>query len=80
MIWASVIELLHVSSLIHDDIIDNSEARRGQPTSHIKYGKKNATFSANFIIGRSGRKIAELNKLAMFQLYSAIMNDLTQVI
>ena len=49
---------MHVSSLIHDDIIDDGSMRRNQLTAHKKFDSKSATFSANFLIGRSGRKIA----------------------
>ncbi|KRX04052.1 Terpenoid synthase [Pseudocohnilembus persalinus] len=77
-IWAGVIELLHISSLIHDDIIDNAKLRRGIAASHSLFGKRPSAFSANWIIGRSGRKIAQLNNLHMFELYSKIMDDLTK--
>ncbi len=45
--------MLHVASLEHDDILDNSTMRRGLPTAHVIYGKQRATFSANYIIGRA---------------------------
>ena len=45
--------MLHVASLIHDDIIDNSKTRRGLPSTHSLYGAKSATFSANFYLGRA---------------------------
>lgn len=48
-----MIEILHVASLVHDDILDASETRRGIPSSHIIYGKHRATFSANYLIGRA---------------------------
>ena len=53
MTWAAVIEVLHVASLIHDDILDDSYSRRGLETAHIIYEKKRATFSANYLIGRA---------------------------
>lgn len=53
MDWAAVIEMLHVASLIHDDILDNSDMRRGLTASHIVFGKRGATFSANYLIGRA---------------------------
>ncbi|CAK69056.1 unnamed protein product (macronuclear) [Paramecium tetraurelia] len=76
-IWAAVIEILHVASLVHDDILDASDTRRGIPSSHTIFGKHRATFSANYLIGRAGRKISELDDIRMFQIYSQIMDNLT---
>jgi geranylgeranyl pyrophosphate synthase len=56
-IWAAVIEMLHVASLVHDDILDASDTRRGLPSSHTIYGKHRATFSANYLIGRAYLKM-----------------------
>jgi len=38
--WAALIEIMHIASLAHDDIIDNSPSRRGQESQHLKYGKR----------------------------------------
>lgn len=35
---AALVELLHTASLLHDDIIDNSDTRRGRTTVHVKWG------------------------------------------
>lgn len=51
--WGAMIEMMHISSLAHDDIIDDSPSRRGMESQHLKYGKRSAVFSANFIIGKA---------------------------
>jgi heptaprenyl diphosphate synthase len=50
--WAALIEILHIASLAHDDIIDDSPSRRGQVSQHLKYGKRTAVFSGNYIISK----------------------------
>jgi len=45
--------MMHISSLAHDDIIDDSPSRRGLESQHIRYGKKSAVFSANFIVSKA---------------------------
>ncbi len=46
-------ELMHVSSLIHDDIIDNDGERRGMPTVHSKYGDKAAILGGDALIAEA---------------------------
>jgi octaprenyl-diphosphate synthase len=48
---ASAIELLHTESVIHDDIIDEDEVRRGKPSFHVKYGYNNSILTADFVLG-----------------------------
>ena len=49
----SGIELLHMASLVHDDIIDNAELRRGKETAQRKFGKKEAVFIGDFLLSRT---------------------------
>lgn len=48
---ASAIELLHTESVIHDDIIDQENLRRGKPSFHIKYGYNSSILTADFVLG-----------------------------
>jgi octaprenyl-diphosphate synthase len=45
------IELLHTQSVIHDDIIDKENYRRGKPSFHIKYGYNSSILTADFVLG-----------------------------
>lgn len=45
------IELLHTESVIHDDIIDKEDLRRGKPSFHIKYGYNSSILTADFVLG-----------------------------
>lgn len=50
-IAASAIELLHTESIIHDDIIDEENLRRGKPSFHVKYGYNSSILTADFVLG-----------------------------
>jgi octaprenyl-diphosphate synthase len=50
-IAASAIELLHTESIIHDDIIDEENQRRGKPSFHVKYGYNSSILTADFVLG-----------------------------
>lgn len=46
---ASGIELIHLASLYHDDVIDETETRRGVPTAHSKWGVEVAVLAGDFL-------------------------------
>lgn len=46
---AAVVEMLHLATLIHDDIIDNSKLRRGCETIQSKYGKDFAVYAGDYL-------------------------------
>lgn len=48
---AVAVELLHLESIIHDDIIDDEETRRGKPSFHKKFGIPASILSADFVLG-----------------------------
>jgi octaprenyl-diphosphate synthase len=48
---ASAIELLHTESIIHDDIVDEENTRRGKPSFHVKYGYNSSILTADFVLG-----------------------------
>jgi heptaprenyl diphosphate synthase len=50
---AVALELIHMASLVHDDVIDNSELRRGQPTVKSKWGNRLSIYTGNYILARS---------------------------
>ena len=56
---AAGVELLHISSLIHDDIIDNSDTRRGIPAAHKVYGVKNGVLLGDYFFSKSISLLAE---------------------
>lgn len=57
---AEAVELLHVGSLIHDDILDEAELRRGVTAVHSKWGAKAAVLAGDFLLARSCGIIASL--------------------
>ncbi|MEO9321299.1 MAG: polyprenyl synthetase family protein [Nitrososphaera sp.] len=68
---ASAIELLHTESIIHDDIIDEENLRRGKPSFHVKYGYNSSILTADFVLGvilNIGSKLRDpriMNELAV---------------
>lgn len=56
---AAVMELLHMATLVHDDIIDCSELRRGKKTIQAKYGQSYAVFIGDFLFTRCFKLLSD---------------------
>jgi heptaprenyl diphosphate synthase len=59
----ALLEIVHMASLIHDDIIDDSPLRRGRPTVQQQYGKDMAVYAGDFMISRVFCHMAEENMM-----------------
>ena len=46
---ACAIEYLHLATLVHDDVIDQADMRRHQPTIHTRYGNKFAIYTGDYL-------------------------------
>ncbi len=76
--FAACVEVVHNASLLHDDIIDNSNERRSRKTAHNIYGIRETVFSANFIISKAANVIIDLGYPHLSQIYSGIVLKLTE--
>ncbi len=47
---AAAVEILHLATLVHDDVIDNADFRRGRPTLQKKYGKRTAVICGDYLL------------------------------
>ena len=59
---AAAIEVLHLASLVHDDIIDDSELRRGSITLQKQYGKKTAVICGDYLLSLALRMLSGINE------------------
>jgi len=73
---AMATEMMHTASLVHDDIVDDSEIRRGKPTIGVLYGDNYATQVGNYIMGQSKSIIASTNNTDVIHNMSNAMMDL----
>lgn len=56
----AVVELVHLASLVHDDIIDRATVRRGHPAAHVVVGAELATLAGLACLAAAGTEAAEL--------------------
>lgn len=58
---AAAIEILHLATLVHDDIIDNADLRRGDVTLQKKYGKRTAVICGDYLLSMALRMAASIS-------------------
>lgn len=59
---AVALELIHMASLVHDDVIDDADLRRGQPTVKAKWDNKTAMYTGDFIFALALELMSDINK------------------
>ena len=55
-----VVELVHISTLYHDDVIDAADVRRGAPAAHVRWSNTVAILTGDFLLARASELSAEL--------------------
>jgi geranylgeranyl pyrophosphate synthase len=67
---ATAIEILHTASLIHDDIVDRAESRRGEPTTFAGYGREIAVATGDYLFAETFTELAEIGDPRLVRAFS----------
>lgn len=73
---AEITEMIHTASLVHDDVVDESEMRRGVATVHSLFGNRIAVLAGDFLFAQSSWYLANLDNLEVVKLLSQVIMDL----
>ncbi|MBD2360003.1 solanesyl diphosphate synthase [Anabaena minutissima FACHB-250] len=73
---AEITEMIHTASLVHDDVVDESDVRRGVPTVHSLFGNRIAILAGDFLFAQSSWYLANLDNLQVVKLLSEVIMDL----
>jgi octaprenyl-diphosphate synthase len=74
---AAVVELIHLATLVHDDSVDHSVLRRGQPTVNALFSHQVAVIMGDFLYSRAIMELVELDDLEPLRVMSRATNDMT---
>ncbi|MCX7993339.1 MAG: polyprenyl synthetase family protein [Fimbriimonadales bacterium] len=77
-IIAGCMEMIHMATLIHDDVIDQTFTRRGKPTANALYGNLATVLSGDFILARAMRALALDGDLRIIQKVAQITTDMSE--
>ena len=67
---AAVIEFLHTATLLHDDVVDTSDMRRGRSTANAKWGNAPSVLVGDFLYARAFEMMVELQSLPIMNVLS----------
>jgi octaprenyl-diphosphate synthase len=67
---AAVIEFIHTATLLHDDVVDNSELRRGNATANAQWGNAPSVLVGDFLYSRSFQIMVEIGRMEIMQVIS----------
>ena len=77
-LFAAIIEMIHAATLLHDDVIDASTLRRGNPTANEVYGNSASVLSGDFLYSRTFEMMVILNNMQVLQALARASNRLAE--
>jgi octaprenyl-diphosphate synthase len=72
------VELVHMATLVHDDVVDNTATRRGKPTANAVFGNGVAILTGDFLLARSMRILAVDGDLRIIRTVSDITIEMSE--
>ena len=75
---AEITEMIHTASLVHDDVVDEADLRRQEPTVNSLFGNKIAVLAGDFLFAQSSWYLANLDHLEVVKLLSEVIRDFAE--
>ena len=75
---AACVELIHAATLMHDDVIDNSDIRRGKKTLHSLWGNQSSILVGDYLLSRCFEMMVEDGNLEVLKLLSSTSSEIAQ--
>ncbi|KAJ3611248.1 hypothetical protein NHX12_021264 [Muraenolepis orangiensis] len=75
---AMISEMIHTASLVHDDVIDGSDQRRGKSTINDLWGERKAILAGDFILSAASMALARIGNTTVVSVLSQVVEDLVR--
>ncbi|GMH34058.1 hypothetical protein BSKO_01892 [Bryopsis sp. KO-2023] len=72
---AEITEMIHTASLVHDDVLDDCDIRRGKTTVNSLYGTRVAVLAGDFLFAQASWGLANLENIEVIKLISQVIAD-----
>jgi octaprenyl-diphosphate synthase len=75
---AAIIEFIHTATLLHDDVVDESDLRRGRKTANALFGNAASVLVGDFLYSRSFQLMVELERLPVMRILADTTNAIAE--
>jgi octaprenyl-diphosphate synthase len=75
---AAVVEFIHTATLLHDDVVDESDLRRGRKTANALFGNAASVLVGDFLYSRSFQLMVELDRLPVMRILADTTNAIAE--
>lgn len=77
-VLAAVVEFIHTATLLHDDVVDESQQRRNQATANALFGNAASVLVGDFLYSRSFQMMVEVGDLRVMEVLADATNTITE--
>jgi len=75
---AAVVEFIHTATLLHDDVVDGSELRRGKETANNVWGNEASVLVGDFLYSRAFQMMVSVNNMRVMEILSETTNTIAE--
>ncbi len=75
---AAIVEFIHTATLLHDDVVDESDMRRGKETANNVWGNQAAVLVGDFLYSRSFEMMIDVNEMRVMQIMASTTNIIAE--
>ena len=75
---SAIIEFIHTATLLHDDVVDNSDLRRGEDTANALWGNSVSVLVGDFLYSRAFEMMVEVDRMQVMAILSKATNTIAE--
>lgn len=75
---ATIIEFIHTATLLHDDVVDASQMRRGKSTANAIWGNEASVLVGDFLYSRAFEMMVEINSMRVMEILAKTTNTIAE--
>lgn len=75
---ATIIEFIHTATLLHDDVVDSSDMRRGRETANVIWGNESSVLVGDFLYSRSFQMMVDVGSMRVMEILANTTNTIAE--